>query len=438
MKHPWKIWTKFGNLSKGVNRHNFIKIYFTVGFIVLIGGFIGFSQILIKNIREDSRKAPSLFARYIFNTKSYLDEAQVNYQAVITNIDAVNKNYEQANDNSKLLAEIFTLWVNSLSDVRGEEKLREYFASEFAQSLTFPIILTDENNRPLTWKNCSIMETEYSYLRKTSQDSLKALLGKMEKIDVKIQGKVLNSIHYLPMTNSLKKPPVPPLDFEDFIKNMSQPIIITDQNNTPVIWNNIIGVPNYVEYFKLSFNFKDQLTRAINEMSAIPVSSELHSNIKNIYVSPIVSIDNMNIFMILQFVLVIVFVLFGMLGIKLIRRTENDLIWVGLAKETAHQLGTPITSLLGWIEYLKIKEEFEDQENQEMLKQMESDVTHLGGIASRFGKIGSHMKLEPLELNPIIENTVDYIKIRLPHLGSKIELRLDSTIGRTVIKTDCR
>ena len=435
MKKVWKNWIKFGTLSKKLNRHNFSTIYFTFGFIVIIAIFIGYSQILIKSLREDSKKAPSLFANYIYNTKSYLDEAQKNYNEIVISIDLINENYRKANENSQLLAKIFDRWIRSLSEFKGEESFYNYFSSDFTEDLKFPLILTDEKKQPLTWKNIPIPEANYQDLDVATKDSLNTLLNKMEIIDVEISGKIINYVYYLPIKNTIKEPPLPPKKFEDFIKSMEQPIIITSKNNIPIIWNNIEGVSNNQEYMKLNAASKSILTSAINEMNAIPIESE-NIDIGRIYINELQAISNLNTFTLLQLLLVILFFLIGFLGLRLIKRTENDLIWVGLAKETAHQLGTPITSLLGWIEYLKIKEEFQDAENSEMLNFMGNDVLHLKKIASRFGKIGSKVELTPLELEPLLEESVNYVRQRLPHLGKTISLELRSNLEKTKIKTE--
>ncbi len=435
MSKHWMNWIKSGIISKKLNRHNFIKVYFTVGFIVIISVFIGYSQILIKNLREDSRKTPGLFANYIYNTKYYLDEAQDNYNSIVNSIDEINNNYELSNQKTEVLVGIYEKYIRSLGNEEGTEKFNDYFTSEFSNDLGFPIILTDENYLPTSWKNTSIPEKKYEDLNNSEKRGLETLLESMKSVDVKVQGKVLSHVHFLPITNKLKEPPKPPSNFEDFITRMEQPIVITNIENLPVLWNNIADVPQGVKYDQLSFEEKEKLTASINNMNAIPVNVE-NSNISKIYINQLKSISNIHVFILLQLGLVMVFVLIGVLGVRLIKRTENDLIWVGLAKETAHQLGTPITSLLGWIEYLKIKEEFQDEENSEMLTFMESDVSHLKMIASRFGKIGSKLEMKAIEIEPVIDETVKYIRQRLPHLGSKIELNLRSNIPNVKVKTE--
>ena len=205
MKEVWKNWISSGKLSKKLNRHNFSTIYFTVGFIVIIAIFIGYSQILIRSLREDSKKAPALFAKYIYNTKSYLDEAQKNHSDIVNSLDLINKNYQLANKNSQLLAKTFDHWVRSLSEHKGEERFYDYFSTEFTDELEFPLILADENKRPLTWKNINIPETSYEQLTATQIDSLEVLISQMEIVDVEVAGKIINYVYYLPIKNYLKE-----------------------------------------------------------------------------------------------------------------------------------------------------------------------------------------------------------------------------------------
>lgn len=91
------------------------------------------------------------------------------------------------------------------------------------------------------------------------------------------------------------------------------------------------------------------------------------------------------------------------------KSSEQNRVWVGLAKETAHQLGTPTSSLLGWVEYLKTQ-----QVDQEVVDEMGKDLTHLMKIADRFSKIGSETPLEPANINEVVGETVMYFRKRIP------------------------
>lgn len=106
-------------------------------------------------------------------------------------------------------------------------------------------------------------------------------------------------------------------------------------------------------------------------------------------------------------ILVFAFLLYFMFLGK--RRAEQNRVWVGLSRETAHQLGTPIQSLMGWMELLKTEV---NEDNEDTLKEMDKDVQRLRMVADRFSKIGSEPKLEDTDIRDIIINVADYMQKR--------------------------
>ncbi|MEO1515567.1 MAG: HAMP domain-containing sensor histidine kinase [Bacteroidota bacterium] len=118
-------------------------------------------------------------------------------------------------------------------------------------------------------------------------------------------------------------------------------------------------------------------------------------------------------FPVLQFVLIAVFIIFGYLGFSSARRAEQNQVWVGMAKETAHQLGTPISAIMAWIEHLRITKEG-DAPTQEVLKELDKDVGRLTLIADRFSKIGSEPTLEKINIYDELEECRAYMQRRAP------------------------
>jgi signal transduction histidine kinase len=115
----------------------------------------------------------------------------------------------------------------------------------------------------------------------------------------------------------------------------------------------------------------------------------------------------------IQLLLISAFVALGYLGFSSARRAEQNQVWLGMAKETAHQLGTPITAILGWIETLKaVNEDRED--NQEMLTELRNDVTRLELVADRFSKIGATPELLPVNLYEELDACRAYMQRRAP------------------------
>jgi two-component system, sporulation sensor kinase D len=124
------------------------------------------------------------------------------------------------------------------------------------------------------------------------------------------------------------------------------------------------------------------------------------------------------------------------------RKSEQDQVWVGLAKETAHQLGTPISSLLAWIELLK--DRFTEGK-EPLLDEMENDVKRLEIVADRFSKIGSKPQLEEHSVYDVVKEFVDYFKIRVsknisfeldgnPHLLAGINIPLFDWVLENLFK----
>ncbi len=110
-----------------------------------------------------------------------------------------------------------------------------------------------------------------------------------------------------------------------------------------------------------------------------------------------------------QILVVTVFILLGFIAFRSTKHDEQNRVWIGLAKETAHQLGTPTSSLLGWIEYLRSQ-----PVDQSAVDEMNKDLTHLMKIVDRFSKIGSETPLTPANINETVGESVMYFRKRIP------------------------
>jgi len=121
----------------------------------------------------------------------------------------------------------------------------------------------------------------------------------------------------------------------------------------------------------------------------------------------------------------------GLMGLAGIRQAEQRTIWVGMAKETAHQLGTPISSLLGWIELLRGQAEggaaagdvrITREEFDETLGEMARDLERLNKVAQRFSHVGSAPSLHRQDPTPVVREAVQYMRRRLPKAAGEIEV----------------
>ena len=120
----------------------------------------------------------------------------------------------------------------------------------------------------------------------------------------------------------------------------------------------------------------------------------------------------------LEIGVVALFIFIGFIAFNSIRNSEKRNIWVGMARETAHQLGTPVSALMGWVDRLRTHPE----ESTNVVKEMESDLKRLEQIGSRFSKMGSDSELKSISLKELVDRQSAYLKKRLPLLKKEIEL----------------
>ena len=119
-----------------------------------------------------------------------------------------------------------------------------------------------------------------------------------------------------------------------------------------------------------------------------------------------------------QLTVMAVFILTAFLALASTKKAEQNKVWVGLSKETAHQLGTPISSLIAWLEYLKLKEV-----DPTLLAEMEKDVKRLEMIAERFSKIGSTPEPVPVNICESVRSALDYMETRI---SSKVKITVEA------------
>jgi signal transduction histidine kinase len=183
--------------------------------------------------------------------------------------------------------------------------------------------------------------------------------------------------------------------------NTSIPIIITEDNDQIVMHRNI-QLPRK--------NQEAHLEQVLQKMKRYkqPILIRLSENeLQYIYYQDSIILTKLQWFPIVQLLVVFVFMLVSYLAFSIARKWEQDQVWVGMARETAHQLGTPTTSLLGWVDVLKLK-----NADAGLIEEMRFDIQRLQTITSRFSKIGSKPDLHSENIEEVISRMVDYLRKR--------------------------
>lgn len=183
------------------------------------------------------------------------------------------------------------------------------------------------------------------------------------------------------------------------------PFIVTDENLTLIVSNRIEEeVLRDPDKFRRKL---DELTEQNTPRQVRMMWSPGHSHI--IFYGRSGLLTALYYFPYVQWLIIAIFVIFTFIALQSTKQDEQNRVWIGLAKETAHQLGTPTSSLLGWIEYLRTQDV-----DQTVVEEMNKDLTHLMKIVDRFSKIGSEAVLTPNSVNEVVGDTVMYFRKRVP------------------------
>ena len=185
--------------------------------------------------------------------------------------------------------------------------------------------------------------------------------------------------------------------------NENIPIILADENDSILNYRNLNPIKEITDEY-----LQKQL--AIMKEQNDPIEILVFEDYKQLlYYKDSILLTRLKYYPMFQLGLITLFMFIAYLAFSSARKAEQNQVWAGMAKETAHQLGTPLSSLMAWVELLKSKEETKD-----MVLEMEKDVARLETITDRFSKIGSKPTLEDENIVQVIEEATNYLKSRLP------------------------
>ena len=218
--------------------------------------------------------------------------------------------------------------------------------------------------------------------------------------------------------------------FENIIKPIDFPMILTDAHNN-------VNLENKTDIRNVRFDstLSDSALRVflgskIIEMDETnsPINVKYVFGVDTLILTKIHYGDSELIYQLkyYPYLLIIIgalFIIIGYIGFSQIKRSEQSNIWVGMAKETAHQFGTPLSSLLGWIEILRLN--YNDPDKVlDAADEITNDVEKLNRITYRFSKIGSKPELKPVNLHSTLTIVLEYFTRRIPQTGKKVDLNL--------------
>ena len=185
--------------------------------------------------------------------------------------------------------------------------------------------------------------------------------------------------------------------------NTMVPVILTDSSSRIKEWRNI----DSVKAVNNSAYVKHQLEKMREENDSIVINIPFTGDMNYIFYRDSLLLRRLQYFPLVQLLVIVLFILVSYFAFSSSRKAEQNKVWVGLSKETAHQLGTPTSSLNGWLEILK-----QGSNTEFALQELEKDINRLEKITERFSKIGSKPILERTDVNLVLKNSVNYLVSR--------------------------
>ncbi len=185
--------------------------------------------------------------------------------------------------------------------------------------------------------------------------------------------------------------------------NETVPVILTDQRDTIISYRNLDTSRVYNSNY-----LKSKLAEMKSQHA--PIEIDLGDGIQNhIYYKDSLILTKLALFPYIQFAVVLLFAFIAYFAFSVSRKAEQNEVWIGLTKETAHQLGTPTSSLMAWVELMRMK-----NVDAEITNEVERDVQRLKKITERFSKIGSKPTLRPGSVKEIVVSVQKYLQSRMP------------------------
>lgn len=356
---------------------------------IIVFASLWYTDILVKKIAADERKKVGIWANAI-EQKAHL----VNY---------TNEFFKKIETEERKRVEIWAEATKRLINAGVNEDL-SFYSQIIAGNNTIPVVLTDENFVINAVKNVDF-----------STDTVNVLEGELLK-EFSVNPPI--EVNYGPISNYLYyKESKVFTELREVLNDLTQSFfseVVVNSASVPVIVANESGDSIYAfgNIDSLVFGNPDSRKELIQEMKTqnnpIVINFE-GQGIKYIYYKDSYLLTQLRYYPIIQFLVIGAFLLIAYVLFSIARRSEQNKVWVGMAKETAHQLGTPISSMMAWADMLP-----ENSDNEMIVSEIRKDIQRLERVAERFSKIGSKPELMKADLVSVLYESLDYIKARAP------------------------
>jgi|694.fasta_scaffold09011_16 nitrogen-specific signal transduction histidine kinase len=336
-------------------------------------------------------------------------------------VDAIQKKADLVNYTNNLFNKVkaeerkrIEIWAEASRMLTISESSADlnFYLKILNNNTTIPVILTDQKGEILSWKNVDEIENGIfsnisNQQKEILKENLKAMRARRDSIIIPLQGNNYNCIYYNDSKIFFELKGILEGQLKNFITEIvdntaSVPVIVTGSDHQTLIASGNIDdnvVNTKTEYKKLLREMKQQ-----NK----PITVTISNNDKNfIYYKDSNLLTTLKYFPFIQLGVIALFLVVGYSLFSTARKSEQNQVWVGMARETAHQLGTPLSSLMAWNELRKVSKKEPD------FDEIEKDIKRLETITNRFSKIGSQPILKNENLSDLLLDISSYMQSRI-------------------------
>jgi len=374
--------------------------------LLVIAVSLWYTNRLVKSIAEQETKQVKMWA------------AALEQHAVM--MQSTTEFFNKVNEQEQLRVELLANAYRRLMDISSNENTATY-VDIIRNNISIPLVLTDgkgnilsTNNLPPDQEGKTVFDAEmkqaYSKFPPIKIDPGYGIVQYLYYNESRIYTDLKNVLE--DMTDHFME--------EITLNSVGAPVIITNEDQSQ-----ILGFGNLDSIQMQDTNFvKQQLAIMKEENDPLQIDF-MNTGKAAIFYRTSDLVEQMRYYPVILILVFTLFLLIAYLLFSSARRSEQNQVWAGMAKETAHQLGTPISSLMGWVELLKMQEEPFVGTHE-----MEKDIERLQIVTDRFSKIGSVPVTEPTDINYLIRDTMDYLQKRF---SKKFEFEINLPEGELIM-----
>lgn len=367
------------------------KLFLLIGAVLIVLGSLWYTRQLATKISREERNKIKIWAeairkkaKLVSYTKELFDKLRIEER----------KKVQLWADGTRLITNA-DIDINSLS----------FILEVIRNNTTVPVIITDQNGNILFHRNVDSAIINNSNLLKVE---LLEMRHQNKPIEIEVSKQSKQFLYYKDSKLLIELQQTLSDIIESFISEIvvnsaSVPVILTDETK-----KNVLAFGNLD-----STKMKDTIyvNKTLNEMKLqndpIPVNLD-NSKVNYVFYKDSLLLAQLKYYPYVQMGIIALFLLIAYSLFSSSRKAEQNQVWVGMSKETAHQLGTPISSLMAWFEYLQSTDT-----DKNILNEMKKDVERLNTIAERFSKIGSTPQLESVNIYSVLKDVLSYLEKRI-------------------------